>query len=375
VTSSVLFLLRSMRAGGAERQLVTLAMGLRARGRRVHVVTFYPDGELVPELAAAGVPLTSLNKRGRWDLATVSFRLVHLIRRERPQVLHPYLPDPNLLTALLRPVLPRLRLVWGVRAAYMDLSNYDWVARASNWTAAALSRQADAIIVNSRAGELYLRTQGYPADRLHVVPNGIDTAYFRHDPGGQERVRAEWGVTPATPLIGLVARIDPIKDHGTFLRAAAHLAKRRPDVRFVCVGAGSVANERDLREQISSLGLGDRVRWAGGRSDMPAVYSALDIATSTSIGEGFPNAVAEAMACGTPCVVTDVGDSAWIVDGLGEVVPPSAPVAVADAWERVLANDDRRVRRTQRERIVSEFSVERLVSRTEQLLWNVAELS
>jgi glycosyltransferase involved in cell wall biosynthesis len=349
--------------------LVTLASALRARGRRVHVATFYPDGELAPELTAAGVLLTSLDKRGRWDLASFSFRLVQLIRRERPQVLHPYLPDPNVLTALLRPVLPRLRLVWGVRASYMDLSHYDWVARASNWTAAALSRQADAIIVNSRAGKRYLRTRGYPAALLHVVPNGINTEYFRPDPAGRERVRAEWDVPVAAPLIGLIARIDPIKDHGTFLRGAAHLAQRHPEVRFVCVGAGSTAHERDLREQSSALGLDGRVRWAGGRADMPAVYSALDVATSTSTGEGFPNTVAEAMACGTPCVVTDVGDSAWIVDGLGEVVPSGAAAAVAAGWERLLADDRRRARATQRERVVTEFSVERLVSRTEQCLW------
>jgi glycosyltransferase involved in cell wall biosynthesis len=345
---------------------------LRARGRRVHVATFYPDGELAPELAAAGVPLTSLDKRGRWDLASVSFRLVQLIRRERPQVLHPYLPDPNLLTAVLRPVLPRLRLVWGVRAAYMDLSNYDWVARASNWTAAVLSRRADAIIVNSHAGELYLRTRGYPADRLHVVPNGIDTAHFRYDSAGRDRVRAEWGVPRTAPLIGLVARIDPIKDHRTFLRGAAHLTARRSDVRFVCVGAGPTAYERDLREEASALGLDGRIRWAGGRTDMPAVYSALDVATSTSSGEGFPNAVAEAMACGTPCVVTNVGDSAWIVGALGEVMPSGAPAAVAAGWERLLADDRRRVRTSQRERVIREFSVELLVTRTERLLWNVA---
>jgi glycosyltransferase involved in cell wall biosynthesis len=365
----VVLLIRSLHAGGAERQLVTLATALHRLGRRVHVATFYPGGELTERLVSAGVPVTSLGKKGRWDLAAFSLRLVRFIRRERPQVLYTWLPDPNVITALLRPFFPTVRLVWGIGASYMDLSQYSWVARVSYRAARALANRADLIIVNSSAGAAYHRRRGYPAERLRVVRNGIDTEYFRPDPIGRERLRAEWNVPSKAPLVGLVARLDPMKDHRTFLEAAARLAQRLPDVRFVCVGGGPPAYERELRQLSSALGLASRLCWAGTRADMPAVYSALDVSTLTSTGEGAPNVVAEAMACGTPCVVTDVGDSAEIVGGLGEVVPVRTPDAVASAWERVLADSLRRRSSVQRARVVTEFSVDQFVSRTEQCLW------
>jgi glycosyltransferase involved in cell wall biosynthesis len=372
---SVLFLIRSLHAGGAERQLVTLAIGLHSRGRAVHVATFYPDGELARELESAGVRVTSLGKRGRWDIASPAARLIRLVRRERPAVLHPYLPDPNLLATLLRPLFPRLRLVWGVRAAYVDMSKYDVVARIAFSAAALASRGADLIIVNSRAGEAYHAARGYPRDRLRVVPNGIDTGRFRPDPEGRERLRTEWGVPREARLVGSVARLDPLKDHATFMRAAAGLADRDPNVRFVCVGGGPESYARELRRQASDLGLDDRLWWAGARSDLPAVYSALDVFTSTSVGEGFPNVVAEAMACGTPCAVTDAGDSAWIVDGLGEVVPVGDHAALIAAWQRILSEPAGPRSAAVRERIVREFSVERLITATECLLWGSPGLS
>lgn len=367
---SVLFLIRSLHAGGAERQLVTLAKGLHARGRSVRVATFYPDGELTHELVASGVPVTSLGKSGRWDLAAFAYRLVRLIRDERPGVLHPYLPDANLVTGLLRPLLPPVRLVWGVRASDMQLSRYGWVSRVTYGAARLASGAADLIIVNSRAGEAYHRRHGYPADRLRVVPNGIDVDYYRPDPEGRTRLRREWNVPPSTPLVGLVARLDPIKDHQTFLEAAARIARSKPSVRFVAVGGAADATyERSLRAHASRLGLDGRLHWAGPRTDMAAVYSALDVATSTSSSEGFPNAVAEAMACGTRCVVTDAGDSAWIAGGLGEVVPVGDSLALANAWDRTIAESREWPSAEHRVRIVKEFSVEQLVRRTEELLW------
>ncbi len=335
----------------------------------MRVVTFYPDGDLGAELAACGVPVTSLGKGGRWDLIGFAYRLVRLIREQRPAVLHPYLPDANTLTGVLRPLLPPVRLVWGARASNVDFARYDWATRLAYGAARVLARTADLIIVNSRAGEAYHRKHGYPSDRLRVVPNGIDTNHFRPDADGRDRLRAEWRVPRTAPLIGIVARLDAMKDHGTFLQAAARFSARTPSVRFVAVGGGAPAYERSLRQRAAALGLDDRLHWTGARNDMRAVYSALDVSTSTSIGEGFPNAVAEAMACGTPCVVTDAGDSAWIVGSVGEVVPPRDPQALCEAWARVIDAGHTWPSAERRARIVETFSVERLVTETERLLW------
>ena len=134
-------------------------------------------------------------------------------------------------------------------------------------------------------------------------------------------MRLEWGIAECEKLIGQVGRLDPMKDHSTFLKAAALLAHERKDVRFVCVGEGPTGYRDELYSLAKTLGLASRLIWAGSRRDMPAVYNAFDVAVSSSRwGEGLPNVIAEAMACGVPCVVTDVGDSAFVVDKLGVVV-------------------------------------------------------
>lgn len=335
----VLFLLRSLGVGGTERQVVTLAAGLTERGCRVAVATFYPGGVLAADLAAAGVAHLSLGKAGRWDVAGFLARLLRLVRARRPDVVYGMLPVPNLAVLTLHALRRRPRLVWGVRATEMNLSAYDRLTRLAYGLEARLGRLADRIVVNAEAGRRHAIEAGLPAERLTVVANGIDTERFAPDAAARDRLRAEWGVTGDAPLLGLVARLDPIKDHATFLAAAAMLADRQPAARFVCVGAGEAAYAARVRGRAADLGLGDRVIWADERDDMPSVYSALDLLVLTSKGEGFPNVLAEAMACGVPCVSTDVGDAALIVGETGRVVPVGDTEALAAACEAMLAGD------------------------------------
>ena len=368
----LILLSRKLDQGGAERQLVVLAKALKGKGHDVHVVLFYSDGAFDDELVTAGVYVHFVNKRGRWDVFGFLTRLVRILRKLRPAMIYSFLDVPNILTALLFPWIGRPRLIWGVRAAGMELQHYDWLARVVSRFETVLSRVADLAIANSRAGENWANDRGFKATRMVVVENGIDTVLFHPDPKGGQRIRDGWGVKENQRLIGLVARLDVMKDHRNFLQACALLAKKRDNLRFVCVGSGSASYRASLEVIAENLGLAGRVIWAGARQDMPIIYSALDISCSSSaFGEGFPNAIGEAMSCGVPCVVTDVGDSARIVDKLGEIAPPRDAEALSDAMERMLdrLESDAGIRNLVRERIVTEFSVERMVQRTEQLLF------
>jgi glycosyltransferase involved in cell wall biosynthesis len=159
-----------------------------------------------------------------------------------------------------------------------------------------------------------------------------------------------------------------MKDHPNFLNAAALLAKKRKETRFVCVGGGPDDYQASLHRLARSLGLEERLLWVGIREDMPAVHNALDVAvSSSSYGEGSSNVIGEAMACGVPCVVTNVGDSAWVVGDTGMVVPPKNPVALMNAIDRSL--DEPLCSPAQiRRRIVERLSVETLVVDTERTL-------
>ena len=365
------FLMRAPGLGGAERQLVELVKGLDKRRFKITVATFYDGGELRPELEAiSGVQLVSLRKSGRWDVLPFLWRLWRLASKIRPHIMHGYLDMANILSLLVGKSVSA-RVVWGLRASNMDFSRYDWAATWGYRAAAPLSRFADMIIVNSHMGKQHNIARGFHARRMVMIHNGIDTERFRPDPRLGGEMRKRWGIADGELLIGLVARLDPMKDHPTFLRAVSLLAGQH-EARFVCVGGGPDKYKRSMRTLANELGLGEHLVWAGAVSEMPAVYNALDIACSaSSYGEGFSNSIGEAMSCGVPCVVTDVGDSSLILGGTGEVIPPNDPHALAAALARLakLPCEERSaLGRQARERIVSEYSVAQLARKTEAAL-------
>jgi len=367
----LVFLTRDLAIGGSQRQLVTLAKGLDRSIFEVTVLCLYGQGELIRELTNAGVPVISLEKSGRWDMARFYPLLVTVLRKLKPDILHSYLTVQNLLTVLVKPAIRATRMVWGVRASYVDMSQFDWLSKSTWWLESRLSRFAHLIIFNSNAGRDYHLAGGFNGSRVAVIPNGVDTWRFTADRASGSRLRASWRVPEGSLLIGIVGRLDPMKDHETFLRAAGILARSRSDARFVCIGGGPERYTSDLRILADELGLQEKVIWTGFLlHDMPAAYNALDICCSSSYSEGTSNAIAEAMACGVPCVATDVGDSKLIVGETGILVPPKNPDALSAGWvamaERMSENPH--LSHIVRERIESRLSLAALVRKTSEIL-------
>lgn len=368
----VLFLIRSLDYGGAQRQLIALARTLDKGRFRVTVATFYDGGELRAELARdPAVRVVSLGKRGRWDVLPFAARLLRLAWHERPAIVHGYMSMANELCLLLGKLLGA-RVVWGLRVSDLDMRNYNWLVGAMFRAGAWLSRWPDLIIANSHAGLRYHASHGYAGRAMVVVPNGIDVARFTPDRAAGAAQRERWGIPPGTTLIGQVSRLDPMKGHATFLEAAARLAAQRPQVHFVCVGAGPEAYAQELRRMASALGLDGRLTWAGATDAPRAAHNALDIATLASrYGEGFANTVGEAMACGVPCVVSDAGDSAWVVGEAAQVVPPNDAAALAQAWLGLVdmpVSEREQAGLRGRARIAEHFSIEQLAAATEARL-------
>ena len=372
----VLILQRALDQGGAERQLVTLAGGLVQRGHDVVVVTFY-NGDLDAHLHATGARHIALGKRHRWDVAGFMLRLAKTLRAERPDVCLSYLGFTNSLLSLLR-LAHGGGVAWSVSASDIPAANYQWINRADAWIESRLRRTPDIIISNSYAGREDALRRGFPDSKTIVIVNGIDTDYFAPDPVGAARVRAEWGVAPEELLVGRVGRLDLQKDYPSFLRAAAQLSGAHPQLRFVIVGRDVHGNEAQLRALASELGLSDRLIWGGMRDDMPAVYSAMDLQVSSSqFGEGTPNVVSEGMACGTPCVVTDVGDSARTAGPLGVVVPKGDSAALADGISTMVTRivNDQVDPAALRQFVLDHFDLEKLLVETERALQSVARPS
>jgi glycosyltransferase involved in cell wall biosynthesis len=368
------FLIRSLNLGGAERQLVELVGELSARGYPITVCAFYDGGALKGQLEALpDVAVVSLSKRGRWDIAGFLWRLTRVVRDVRPDLIHGYMPVANEF-ALAMSKLSSSGCVFGLRASSLDFSTYGYAARAVFLLDALCSHFADATIVNSEAGKRDHIGSGYDAKRMSVVHNGIDCERFCPDPAAGAAQRLEWGISPHERLVGIVARLDPMKDHRTFIEAAARVAKLATNVRFVSIGQGPPSYAEELRSLAATLGVD--ILWAGARSDMRAVYNALDLVVlSSAFGEGFPNVVGEAMATGTRCVVTDVGDAGLVVGDTGRVVPPGNPAALAAEICDLLRQSAvaaRAAAAAARDRIIGRFSKRALADATEKVLLEVA---
>jgi len=359
---STMILCRSLEVGGAERQLVELACGMQRRGWDVCVAVFYAGGPLSKDLQCAGVRILNLRKRGRWDIAGFILRTARTLRQAKTEIVYSFLGGPNIGSALVRCLVPNVRLVWSIRSSNVDLARYGWPSRLSYGLERALARLPDMIIANSEAGRQFAIINGFPEQSIAVIPNGIDTNRFRPDTRLRAKQRQDWGVADCQIVVGILARLDPMKDHPSFLRAMSLLAEVRPDLKFICVGEGC---ERSALEGLAiELGIANRVQFTGTADPVEAL-NGFDVAcSSSSSGEGFPNAIAEAMACGKPCVVTDVGDSGLIVGSFGTVVPAGDPYALAAGVLRELTRKSPERSAAGRQRIASCFSVDSMVEGT-----------
>ncbi len=372
----LLFYIGSLRSGGAERQLTQIVRGLADRGWPIAVVTMFPGGKHWDrmrhwpdvQLRALYGAKAGIKPGVAWQLTRAPTALRRQVKFWRPDVVYSLLYMSNLHARLALGAGRAGRLVWGIRASDNRLPWFRTLAR--RW-GRDLSSAVGTIVFNSNAGRRFHERRGFQARRHVVIPNGFATDRFRPDADAGRRLRSEWGIGETQPLIGLVGRLTAVKDHPTFLAAARRVVQSRPDARFVCVGGGRTVYTRRLERLARELDLDDCLIWAGERTNMPAVYNALDLAVSSSVSEGFPNVVGEALACGVGCVVTDVGDSARLVGATGAVVPPHDPGLLADGILAQLAAGRPDPQSLHRQ-IVRTYSVAAMIEKTAALLREVA---
>jgi glycosyltransferase involved in cell wall biosynthesis len=346
-----------MNAGGAEIALCRLVESMRPPDFEHVVVVVAGEGALSAHLAeSARVHHMGLapGHAGPGDV----LRLRRLLLRESADLVHAWMYHAHLLTslALWGRDVPHL---WSVHHSLTDLGTDKRLTRIVIRLNAVFSTWPRCVLYASQLSASQHEDYGFSRLRTVVIPNGYDTGVLVPDPSARRRVRQELGVPDDALVIGMVARVHPTKDHGNFLHAAARFRERHPGSVFVLVGDGATAANTELTDLIDALRLRPQVRLLGRRADIPAINAAFDIATLASRGEAFPNAVAEAMACGVPCVATDVGDVPMIVADTGVVVPPRDPAALCAGWSRLAALGPcgrRRLGARARQRIVNNYT-------------------
>jgi glycosyltransferase involved in cell wall biosynthesis len=333
----ILHVITSLRCGGAEGVLARLVLATRSEFEHI-VVALRDDGQLAPLLRSAGIVVRELGIDSRRGAVLGVASLTGLIRKEQPVIVQTWLYHADLIGGIAARLAGIRSIVWGVRNTNLSAAAISRSTRCVAWLAARLSGVIPQVIVcNSIASSREHIAFGYQAAPFRVIANGFDLERLHPDSVVRAATRASLGIPPGALLVGNVARWDPQKDHDNLLAALRSVALNQPALRVVLIGAGMEWGNARLAELVRMSGLQERVALLGQRDDVPALMNALDLHVLSSLGEAFPNVVPEAMSCGTPCVVTDVGDAARIVGDTGWVVPARDPAALAAAIERALA--------------------------------------
>lgn len=366
----ILHIITDLNTGGAEMMLYKLLSFIdRSRFNNV-VVSMGDTGTLGGRIKTLGIPVYVLNMRRGIPNPLGLWRLLQILRKERPQVLQTWLYHADLLGLLTGRLLRVPSIVWNIRCAELKRGDINWVLNLTLKLLSKLSHKPKAVIINSLAGRHVHERLGYRPVKWEIIPNGFDINLFSSSEHARVKLRKSLGLLEHAPLIGMVARFNPIKDFTNFLNAAGELYKFNPNVHYVLVGQGVTKENKLLFELITALGIEDNVHLLGERDDIPLIMGALDVYTSSSYSEGFPNTIGEAMACGVPCVVTDAGDSAYLVGESGLVVPSRNSSALNEAWVKILSmSENKRIAlgMAARERVVSLFSIDSVVKKYEKL--------
>jgi glycosyltransferase involved in cell wall biosynthesis len=366
----ILHIITGLNRAGAETVMVRLILHMNHRRFKPVVVSLMDEGAYGADLRIAGVPLYTLGmKRGRptlWGL----LRLLKILRKERPRMVQTWLYHADLAGLLIAPFLRGVPLVWNLRCSGMDMTQYSRQMLNTRRILAYFSGVPSAVIVNSEAGRIFHESVGYRPRRWEEIPNGFDTEFFRPSEERRALWRQRLGIGDQASLVGMVARVDPMKDHATFFAAAARIAEARPDTAFLLVGSGT--DKLPIPSPLAG-----KVHALGEIKNVEQILPALDLLLlSSAFGEGFPNVVGEAMACGVPAVATSVGDAASLIAGTGSVVAPRDPGAMAAAALAILGRD--LAARAQhgeaaRKRILDRYGLKLMVERYERVYGAIAE--
>jgi len=360
----IVHIITDLDTGGAEIMLYKLLKSLQDETIESAVISLMGRGKITERIEALGVKVETLDlgqgERPSWQ--TIK-KLRQFMRAFNPDIVQGWMYHGNIAATvavfLFDPMCRKVKLFWNVRQTLYDINSEKmqtrWLIVLGRW----LSFFAHSVIYNSKLSAKQHCNVGYSVKKTKIIPNGFDLKKFRPDQNRRQQLRNELKVSESTILIGHISRLHPMKDHVTLLRAINRVIENisdsgsKQEVLFLLVGNGVT----------SELSNNPAIHFLGERSDIPKIMSALDIVVSSSAwGEGFPNVIGEAMASEVPCVVTDVGDSAYIVGKYGRVCPVGDDQCIASSLLQLIENKQERktAGKQARKRIKENYSMDKI---------------
>jgi glycosyltransferase involved in cell wall biosynthesis len=372
----ILYIISGLSTGGAEMALYRLLSVIERDIFEPVVISLTDYGSLGNNIKNLNIPVYKIEMKAGFPNPFKVWRFIKLIRKINPELIQGWMYYGNLAALLAKWFLSnRVSLIWNIRHTPDDLKKEKRLTALIIRLGAKLSRYSDCIIYNSKVSEKKHELLGYNNQNKKIIPNGFDCEQFKPLDNTNTKLRHSLGLKKDTLLIGLVARYHIMKDHVTFLHSASKLNKTYPEVHFVLVGQGVDKNNHLLIKLIEDLKITRNVHLLGERMDVDEITAGLDLAcSSSSWGESFSNAIGEAMACGVPCIVTEVGDSAWIVGETGMVVKPGDRDTFTEAMIKLIkmSSEERlALGKLARNRIIKHFSLNLVAKQYEEMYQNL----
>ena len=373
----IMHLITDLDTGGGEMMLLKLLQTIDTSIFENVVVSMMDLGTLGYQIESRGIPVYTLNMQRGMPNPFAFIKLLRIIQNEQPTLLQTWLYHADLM-GVLAGKIKGIPVIWNVLCADIDLSKYSIITSIILSCCRRLSDKPAAVVVISNAGLSLHRSIGYKPKSWKVIPNGFDINSFHPNENARKEFRCELGLAKDSVLIGIIARDDPMKDLPNFINAGGILLNMNSlntDIHFIMVGKGIVQNNQRLNSLVSQNACDECFHLLGQRSDIPMIMAALDTFCLSSLSEGFPTVVGEAMACGIPCVVTDAGDSAAIVGDTGRIVPVNNPEALAAACLELVnmtVQERRELGKRARERIELNYSLPSVINMYEDLYLEIA---
>lgn len=331
----ILHIINTLEHGGAQSVLLQLAKGLNAEKNSQAVIILKQQNQLSVKFEALNIPVKFIHPINL-------FKLIKTIRAYQPDLIQTWLYHSDLIGCLVKFFNWRVPLIWGVHHTTDNLKTLKpttaWIVRIlallSNWI-------PNQIICCSESAYQTHLALGYSKEKMVVIPNGVDTSYFQPNSSASDLIKKELGLEEKVCLIGMFARYHPQKDFQTLIHAAKNLLQKNSRIHFVLAGAGVDSSNQELMGWVKSENLQNHFHLLGNRNDMPTLIAAMKVITLTSShGEAMPQILTEAMACGVPCVATNIGDVKKIISETGFVVEAKQPASLAEAWQKLIELKD-----------------------------------